>query len=93
MQWPRLLAYISGRVDKEWLVRNEYLAAALGFCEPRSKAGCNYRTGRSVAWPKSPTCDPQEYYIRQKSGGACNIVTPTFARVRELFQVADFKAV
>jgi hypothetical protein len=27
MEWPRLLAYITGRVDKEWLVRNEYLAA------------------------------------------------------------------
>src|SRR5215472_15684638 len=27
MEWPRLLAYISGRVDKELLVRNEYLAA------------------------------------------------------------------
>ena len=27
MQWPRLLDYITGRVDKELLVRNEYLAA------------------------------------------------------------------
>ena len=27
MQWPRLLAYITGRVDQELLVRNEYLAA------------------------------------------------------------------
>ena len=27
MQWPRLLAYITGRIDKELLVRNEYLAA------------------------------------------------------------------
>jgi hypothetical protein len=27
MQWPRLQAYITGRVDKELLVRNEYLAA------------------------------------------------------------------
>ena len=27
MQWPRLLAYITGRVDKELLFRNEYLAA------------------------------------------------------------------
>src|SRR5262249_52104032 len=27
MQWPRLMAYITGRVDKELLVRNEYLAA------------------------------------------------------------------
>ena len=48
MQWPCLLAYITGRVDKELLVRNEYLAGRIGFCEPRSKAGCNYRMGRSV---------------------------------------------
>jgi putative transposase len=27
MQWPRLLAYITGRLDKELQVRNEYLAA------------------------------------------------------------------
>jgi hypothetical protein len=27
MEWPRLLAYITERVDKELLVRNEYLAA------------------------------------------------------------------
>ena len=27
MEWPRLLAYITGRVDKESLTRNEYLAA------------------------------------------------------------------
>jgi hypothetical protein len=45
MQWPRLLAYITGRVDKELLVRNEYLAAENRICEPRSKAGWNYRTG------------------------------------------------
>src|SRR5215467_9143539 len=27
MEWPRLLAYITGRVDKELRVRNQYLAA------------------------------------------------------------------
>jgi hypothetical protein len=27
MERPRLLAYITGKVDKELLVRNEYLAA------------------------------------------------------------------
>jgi putative transposase len=27
MEWPRLLAYITGRVDQELLLRNEYLAA------------------------------------------------------------------
>jgi len=27
VEWPRLLAYITGRIDKELLARNEYLAA------------------------------------------------------------------
>ena len=27
MDWPRILAYITGTVDKELLVRNEYLVA------------------------------------------------------------------
>jgi hypothetical protein len=27
MEWPRLLAYITGTVDQELLWRNEYLAA------------------------------------------------------------------
>jgi len=27
MDWPRLLAYVTGRVDQELLLRNEYLAA------------------------------------------------------------------
>jgi putative transposase len=27
MEWPRLLAYITGTVDQELLLRNEYLAA------------------------------------------------------------------
>ena len=27
MDWPRLLAYITGRVDQELLLSNEYLAA------------------------------------------------------------------
>ncbi|MES2353611.1 MAG: hypothetical protein V4568_04250 [Pseudomonadota bacterium] len=27
MNWPRILAYITGTVDQELLLRNEYLAA------------------------------------------------------------------
>ncbi len=27
MQWARILAYITGKVDQELLLRNEYLAA------------------------------------------------------------------
>ena len=59
MQWPRLLAYITGRVDKELLVRNEYLAAEnrilrakikgrlqLSDGEKRTLAEIAYRLGR-----------------------------------------------
>ena len=62
MQWPRLLAYISGRVDKELLVRNEYLAAEnrilrakikgrlqLSEGEKRTLAEIAHRLGRK-AW-------------------------------------------
>jgi putative transposase len=61
MQWPRLLAYISGRVDKELLVRNEYLAAEnrilrakikgrlqLSDGEKRSLAEIAHRLGRKA---------------------------------------------
>jgi hypothetical protein len=27
MEWPQLLTYVTGRVNEELLVRNEYLAA------------------------------------------------------------------
>jgi hypothetical protein len=61
MQWPRLLAYITGRVDKELLVRNEYLAAEnrilrakikgrlqLSDGEKRSLAEIAHRLGRKA---------------------------------------------
>ena len=61
MQWPRLLAYITGRVDKELLVRNEYLAAEnrilrakikgrlqLSDGEKRSLAEIAHRVGRKA---------------------------------------------
>src|SRR5215472_6411762 len=61
MQWPRLLAYITGRVDKELLVRNEYLAAEnrilrakikgrlqLSDGEKRRLAEIAHRLGRKV---------------------------------------------
>ena len=64
MEWPRLLAYITGRVDKELLVRNEYLAAEnrilrakikgrlqLSDGEKRTLAEIAHRLGRRH-WPK-----------------------------------------
>jgi hypothetical protein len=31
MEWTRILAYITGTVDQELLLRNEYLAAEFSF--------------------------------------------------------------
>jgi hypothetical protein len=31
MDWPRLLAYITGTVDQELLLRNEYLVYAMNI--------------------------------------------------------------
>ena len=36
MDWPRILAYVTGTVDRELLGRNEYLAA-----ENRASSRCN----------------------------------------------------
>ena len=33
VEWTRILAYITGTVDRELLLRNEYLAAETGFSE------------------------------------------------------------
>jgi hypothetical protein len=48
MQRPRLLAHISGRVDKEWLVRNEYLAAENRILRAKTK-GPAATSGRGEA--------------------------------------------
>jgi hypothetical protein len=59
MEWPRLLAYITGRVDKELLVRNEYLATEnlrakikgrlqLSDGEKRTLAEIAHRLGRKA---------------------------------------------
>ena len=64
MEWPRLLAYITGRVDKELLVRNEYLAAENRILRAKIKGWLQLSEGekRSLAeiatgsearhWPK-----------------------------------------
>jgi putative transposase len=36
MDWARILAYITGTVDQELLLRNEYLAAENRGCRHRS---------------------------------------------------------
>jgi hypothetical protein len=42
MIWAWMLAYITGTVDQDLLLRNEYLALKTGSSEPKSKAGCCY---------------------------------------------------
>ena len=39
MEWTRILAYITGTVDQELLLRNEYLAAENGILKAQLK-GC-----------------------------------------------------
>ena len=53
MDWPRLLAYITGTVDQELLLRNEYLAAENRILRAKIKDGYNCQTARSPRWPKS----------------------------------------
>ena len=61
MDWPRILAYITGTVDEELLLRNEYLAAEnrilmehlkgpLRLTDPqrRTLAEIGYRLGRQA---------------------------------------------
>ncbi|MHC4669895.1 MAG: hypothetical protein ACYTFD_16010 [Planctomycetota bacterium] len=40
MPWRKMLAYLTGSVDQELLLRNQFLAAENGSCAPRSKADC-----------------------------------------------------
>jgi hypothetical protein len=78
MQWPRL-AQISRRVDKELLVRNEYLAA-----ENQSQA-LPYRSSRSVVYGRVPGPAGRE-------AGAASVKLPEqcqFERARGLIRTDD----
>jgi hypothetical protein len=53
-QWARILAFVTGLVNQELLLRNEYLPAENRIlraraCHPRS--GCRMRS--DLAWPAS----------------------------------------
>ena len=48
MEWARLLAYITGTVDQELMLRNEYLAA-----ENPPGVGEGHAAGRPVAIPSA----------------------------------------
>src|SRR5450759_1993915 len=64
MVWARMLAYITGTVDQELLVRNEYLAAEnrilkaqikgrllLSGADKATLAEIAHRLGRATVWP------------------------------------------
>ena len=46
MDWPRLLAYITGTVDQELLLRNEYLAAENRILRALLVQSAHYILGR-----------------------------------------------
>ena len=71
MEWVRILAYITGTVDQELLVRNEYLAAEnrilraqikgrllLSDAEKKTLADIGYRVGRKVLGDVANTAKP-----------------------------------
>ena len=53
MIWARMLAYITGTVDQELLLRNEYLAAENRILRAKSKAGCCYPMPKKLRWRSS----------------------------------------
>jgi hypothetical protein len=42
MDWARMLAYVTGTVDQELLLRNEYLAAENRIRVHKSKLVCSF---------------------------------------------------
>ena len=86
MQWPRLLAYITGRVDKELLVRNEYLAAEnrilrakikgrlqLSDREKRSLAEIAHRLGRKALAEVAVAAKPDTILRLVSSAGGAQV--------------------
>ncbi len=71
MEWARILAYISGTVDHELLLRNEYLATEnrilraqikgrllLSDAEKKTLADIGYRLGRKALEDVANTAKP-----------------------------------
>src|SRR5450830_1343359 len=59
MEWARILAYITGTVDQELLLRNEYLAAENRIEGPIEGAAEAFGRGASEAWRDWPSTGPQ----------------------------------
>jgi len=63
MEWGRILAYITGTVDQELLLRNEYLAAENRILKAQLKGtaeALGRRTGEAGRdWPSTGPQDPR----------------------------------
>jgi hypothetical protein len=55
MIWARMLAYITGTVDQELLLRNEYLAAENRILVAQIKGRLLLSHAKKLRWPKSRT--------------------------------------
>jgi hypothetical protein len=64
MNWARILAYVTGTVDQELLLRNEYLAAENRICRRYSGRAlikatgadcCGYRDGTAFSRTVMPS--------------------------------------
>ena len=53
MDWARMLAYITGTVDQELLLRNEYLAAENRILKAQIKTRLRFLMPRGPLWLKS----------------------------------------
>src|SRR5215469_1416613 len=49
-QWARLLAYVTGQVNQELLLQNEYLAAEIEFFAQTCQHGCACRIPSDAHW-------------------------------------------
>jgi hypothetical protein len=78
MIWARMLAYITGTVDQELLLTNEYLAAENRILRAKSKADCCYPMPKKLLWLRWPTGSGNIWNIitrsaitRAKTTGSC----------------------
>src|SRR5437016_9602492 len=55
MLWARLLAYVTGTINQELLLRNEYLAAENRILRGQIKVGCSFPKEKRRRWPRSVT--------------------------------------
>ena len=52
--WLRLLGYVTGLVNQELLLKNEYLVAENRILKAHIRDACCCRMARRRRWPRSP---------------------------------------